>query len=69
MVRFEEKRLVIEIETGFNPAEYWMDLQKGLLDLVRSVNKDTLCDETFYTVPDFLRELMPDWEDVKKMSK
>lgn len=66
MVRFEQDRLVIEIDTHGNPAEYWQDLQRGLLDLLRNTNADNITDD-FYIIPDFLQELIPDWETAKKM--
>ena len=69
MVRFEDTRLIIEIETHSHPAEYWMELQKGLLDLLYYVTAETHCDDTFYTVPGFLRELIPDFDDAKKMER
>jgi len=47
MVRFEENKLVIEIENS-DPVEAWIELQQGLCDLIRFVNSDTLCPETFY---------------------
>ncbi|MGM9817696.1 MAG: hypothetical protein ACI30B_01780 [Paludibacteraceae bacterium] len=67
MVRFEKDRLVIEIQTHGRPVEYWMELQRGLLDMLRYTTQETLIEETFYTVPDFLRELMPDYETLAKM--
>lgn len=67
MVRFEKDRLVIEIDTHGSPVEYWMELQRALLDMLSHTTQETLIEETFYTVPDFLRELMPDYEILAKM--
>lgn len=67
MVRFEKDRLVIEIQTHGSPVEYWMELQRALLDMLSHTTQETLIEETFYTVPDFLRELMPDYEILAKM--
>lgn len=67
MVRFEKSRLVIEIDTHGSPVEYWMELQRALLDMLSHTTQETLIEETFYTVPDFLRELMPDYETLAKM--
>lgn len=67
MVRFEKDRLVIEIDTHGSPVEYWMELQRALLDMLSHTTQETLIEETFYTVPDFLRELMPDYETLAKM--
>lgn len=67
MVRFEKDRLVIEIQTHGRTVEYWMELQRALLDMLRYTTQETLIEETFYTVPDFLQELMPDYETLAKM--
>ena len=66
MVRFEENKLIIEIEAPF-PAETWTDLHIGIYDLVRDVKQETLHNASFYSVIDFLQELMPDYDTVKKM--
>ena len=70
MVRFEDKKLVIEIEThGKNGAlEAWMDLQRSLCDIIRNTKDDTIYG-TFHSIPDFIGNLLPDWEDAKKMIK
>ena len=67
MVRFEDDRLVIEIRTlsRNDSVERWLDLHAGLCDLLRSLDQDTICTETFYAVPDFLQELVPDYDDLK----
>jgi hypothetical protein len=65
MIRFESDKLIIEIRTPF-PVETWIDLHSGIYDLARNVNQDTLTQD-FYSVIDFLREIVPDCEDAKKM--
>lgn len=67
MVRFEKDRLVIEIQTHGRPVEYWMELQRALLDMLSHTTQENIIEETFYTVPDFLRELMPDYKTLAKM--
>lgn len=67
MVRFEKDRLVIEIQTHGRPVEYWLELQRSLLDMLRNTSSGNMVENTFYTVPDFLQELMPDYETLAKM--
>lgn len=69
MVRFEKDRYIIEIHTGCNPIEDYLLLQQSLLDLLSNVNQDNIISDTFYRVPDFLAELIPDWETAKKMTE
>jgi hypothetical protein len=68
MVRFEKDSLIIEIKAGC-PLEAWVNLQEGLCDVVRNVNHESICDNTFYAVIDFVRELIPEWDTAVKMKK
>jgi len=68
MVRFEDNKLVIELkaETTQDALDKWVMLHSAFCDLIRNVNDENIC-ENFHNVTDFLEELMPDWEDAKKM--
>ena len=66
MVRFEDKKLIIEIPS-YTPVETWTDLHRGLCSLIGNVKSDTIDDESFYLIADFLEALMPEWNDAKKM--
>lgn len=68
MVRFEEKRLVIEVEC-YDPVDYWISLHTSLCDIIRNVTQDNIASDTFYSSVDFLNELMPDYEAGKAMKK
>jgi len=68
MVRFEDEKLVIEIHTH-TPAEDWLNLFEGICDVVRSVDSDTICNDSFHSVIDLMGSLVPDWEIAKKMQK
>jgi hypothetical protein len=67
MVRFEKDRYIIEVVTGCDPTENWIELQKSIQDLIRNVNRDNLSDNFFNSV-DFLQELIPNWDIAKKMT-
>ena len=67
MVRIEEDRLVIEIKT-YSESEAWLNLYRGLLDLVREVNRETLDDAHFFAVIDLLIAMLPEYEVAKKMT-
>jgi hypothetical protein len=68
MVRFEDEKLVIEIKTGTRryAVEKWIALQRELLFLIRWV-KDESTGEDFHLIPDFLDELLPEFEQAIKM--
>lgn len=67
MIRFEENKLVIEIE-GSDPVETWLTLHSGLCDIVSNVAQESICNDTFYAVIDFLRELIPEYSVACKLS-
>jgi len=68
MVRFEENKLIIEVETN-NPIEYWSDLQNSLLYSMRWTTDENIHNNKFYRLPDFLIELQPDFGVMMKMIK
>jgi len=68
MVRFEDEKLVIEIVTH-TPAEDWLNIHTGICDVIRNVDSDLICNDSFYSVIDFMNSLVPDWEDAKRMQK
>lgn len=68
MVRFEDGKLVIEIKTN-SPIEYWSDLQNSLLYSMRWTTDENINNDMFYRLPDFLIELQPDFDVLKKMVK
>jgi hypothetical protein len=68
MIRFEENKLVIEIETLY-PAGTLINLHRGICDIVRNVCDETIVNDTFYAVIDFTEELFPCWEDLKRLQK
>lgn len=66
MVRFEPKKLVIEIDT-YSPVDTWLNLHRGLCGIVRTVEHDSIRDDNFFCVIDFMEEIMPDYSEAKKM--
>ena len=65
MVRFEDKKLVIEIEVSNQrqAIEKWLNLNKELLYIMRWMNQDSIS-EHFYVIPDFVDNLLLDYEQV-----
>ena len=47
--------------------ETWLLLQKELLSAIRWATRDSMSDD-FYVLPDFLCDILPDWETAKKMA-
>lgn len=65
MVKFEKNKYIIEVETGGNPVEDWLNTFKEILNLVGTQNQDFL-ESRIYTTS-FLMDMMPTWEDAIKM--
>ena len=63
MIRFEENKLIIEIKDT-DPVEAWAVLHSGLCDIIRYVKQESICDDSFSAVIDFMQELIPEWDTV-----
>lgn len=66
MIRFEDKKLIIEIE-AHNPTVAWIELQQSLCDIIRNTSQENINDQTFFSAIDLLRELIPDCDVAKRM--
>ena len=64
-VKFREDGYTIDIHTIMNPVEDWLDLQEELLTLIAITSDDT--GHNPWRAANFLRELLPDYDDAKKM--
>jgi len=67
MTRFEKDRCVIEIETGCDPVWNYLEFTRGLYCLIQSMPQDEEVPPRFYSVVNFLLDILPDWEDAKRM--
>jgi len=68
MVRFEKDRYIIKVVTHCNPVEEWQDLMTGIYELMRKMPAGEEVPERFYAVINFLLEMLPDWEQAKRMA-
>lgn len=68
MVTFKENSFTIEISIGTDPIETWLETHDQLLALLGNVDND-LREDNYYYVVELLRQIMPDWETAKKMTK
>lgn len=67
MVRFEKDRFIIEVYTCTNPAENWIELVKQLSTLLSAHDDGTPND--YWLVVDLFGDLMPDYEQAKRMAQ
>lgn len=65
MVRFDKGRFVVEIPTGSDPTEAWLETMSELIDLIGS--HDPQSADVYYTCQ-MVKHMLPDWQDAKKMS-
>lgn len=66
MVVFEEKSYTVKVECGYGPVESWLLLHKVLLELIRTVNTESLPPD-LWVVTDFMQDMMPELESAQKM--
>ena len=64
-VKFRKDGYSIDIHTYGNPAEDWIDLQEELLNLMIYNSED--CGHNPWRAAVFLRQLLPEVEDARKM--
>lgn len=64
MVHFEKDKIVIEIPATF-PAEDWGEIMKDMLSLLQCEREDS--GQTHYHVLYLMTNMMPEWEQAKRM--
>ena len=72
MVRFEDNKLVIEIESiaKNHSVENWITLHDALCETLKDttfMDEDIEAGKGYYYIFDLLKNLVPDWEDAIKM--
>lgn len=69
MVTFDEKGFTIRVETGCTSVEEWQQTFFGLLDILYFVRSESICDDTYCSVINLMREMLPDYKTLQKMTK
>lgn len=67
MVRFTEKSFTIEVEAAGNPVSEWLETHDGLINLLQCQDSEQLSNN--FHVLELIREMMPDYETARKMTK
>lgn len=67
MVTFKKDSFTIEVHTGTNPIEDWLELQKELIELMSYMNDDMLIKP--WRTLNLLSETLPDWKTALKMTE
>lgn len=69
MVRFEEDRYVIEVFTGADPVENWLELHKEIVYLISLVDQNNTPTDGLCYLPQLLGDMMPEWEIARRMAE
>lgn len=69
MITFKKDSFVVEVATGGNPIEDWLDTHDELLDLLACADANMIVGKQFHRTIELLRCMMPDWETAKKMTE
>lgn len=69
MVRFEDDRFTIEVETGCDPIEDWMGLHEEIVYLVSLIDQDNIPAGGLCHTSRLLCDMMPAWDTARKMVK
>lgn len=68
MVRFKKDRYVIEVVTGSEPTERWLELMKEISRVLSLIDPDNFPDDGFYNLANLMEDMLPDWETARKMN-
>ena len=68
MVRFEEDKYIIEIDTLINPIEEWRETVDELIEVLCLMGADCVCGKVYFRTLGLLRNMMPELDDAKKMA-
>ncbi|WP_289160491.1 hypothetical protein [uncultured Parabacteroides sp.] len=67
MVRFEKNKFIIEVPTGGNPVEDWLNTMRGVMNVLGNENPE-IQNEGYYHALWLLQNMLPEWEEAKKMA-
>ena len=67
MVRFDKESYTIEVTTGTNPVPEWAELHSAIIERLGMVDKESLAEGQLWVISDFLTQMMPDEETLRKM--
>lgn len=66
-VKFHDDSFTIEVKTCTNPIENWLETHDGLINLLQCQDSEQLSNN--FHVLELIREMMPDYETARKMTK
>lgn len=65
MVTFSEDGFTIEVKTGINPTDAWLDTHDEMIDMLQSEDKEM--HENRFRYLELIRSMMPNKQTAKKM--
>lgn len=69
MVEFHSDKFTVQVETGIDPAEDWLDTVGCLIDVLENQDEELVEHRKNRKVLRLLRSMMPNLSEVKKMTK
>jgi len=69
MVLFKKDSFTIELNTGSNPVENWMNTRNELIELLQVANPEMIVGRSFFHVLELIRELDPDYHIARRMTE
>lgn len=66
MMKFHERSYTIEVYTGINPYEDWIEVMNGLLDLLMLQDGDMRERKANYYVFKLMSDMMPTAENLRE---
>lgn len=69
MVTFNKKSFTVEIYTGTNPIEGWLELQKELSYVFSMLRQDITPDDGLWRLASLMEALLPDQSVAERMTE
>lgn len=69
MIRFDKDRYTIEVYTGSDPVENWLELHKEIVCLISLINQDNMPKDGLCYLSQLLEDMMPEWEVARRMTE
>lgn len=67
MVRFEQNKLVVEIETSMHPANEYTEIVADIIEAIECTDRVVNTSNNYNALLGLLREMMPTFDQVKRM--
>jgi hypothetical protein len=67
MIHFKNDSFIIEVKTGINPVEGWIDTYTGIMEILQFTDKNQISEDSYYRILSLVQQMIPETEVAMKM--